>query len=496
VNRRPALSLVLVAGLLAAGVGAAEATRPGPPPVEAGPAERRAPVTAASAVCPDPMPPGEGVTSSVTLVSPPPDAVEMPLAPDGRAVMTPLGSPQSELARLDSTGLMAVAPVPPEPAPLAAQATGALAPGLTLSQYARVVSGDLRGLATLACPTPTAESWFVGSGATLGRRGRVYLANPTAAAAVVDVELFGPDGPIDAPAGRSVPVPSGGQRVLLLDGLAPDVPVFAVHVAARQGRIAAAVRDEEKTGLDPLGTDWVPPASAPATEVTVPAIPGMVGARDQRRLQIFVPGESDAVVAVQVLTAQGPYTPEGVDVISAAGGAVTEVDLGSLPAEGTYALCLESDVPVTAGVLVRRGADTGLLELAATSAVQASRDVLVTPALPAAGGIASTLALGAPEGETRVELLPVVPAAGTPPDPVTLEVGAGTTRVVDLAALTVAGGTAVVVRRLEGSGPVAAGVVLEEETDSGRFVTISPLVAPRVEVTVPPVTAELSAGLR
>ena len=82
----------------------------------------------------------------------------------------------------------------------------------------------MRGLAGTACAVPGTDFWFVGSGAVVGQRGRVYLTNPEAAPAVADITLYGPDGPIDAPAGRGVPVAAGTQEVRLLDALAPGSP--------------------------------------------------------------------------------------------------------------------------------------------------------------------------------------------------------------------------------------------------------------------------------
>ena len=161
----------------------------------------------------------------------------------------------------------------------------------------------MRGLAGTVCAVPGTDFWFVGSGAVVGQRGRVYLTNPEAAPAVVDVTLYGPDGPVDAPAGRGVPVAAGTQEVRLLDALAPGVTRFAVHVHARSGRIAAAVRDQQVDGLTPRGADWLPPAAAAGPAAR--CCPASRPARGSGSLQVVAPGDSDAIVKIRLVTGLG-----------------------------------------------------------------------------------------------------------------------------------------------------------------------------------------------
>jgi hypothetical protein len=125
------------------------------------------------------------------------------------------------------------------------------------------------GLASTECAVPGNDFWFVGSGAVVGRRGRLYLSNPESVPAVVDVALYGPEGPIDAPGGRGVTLAAGAQQVLKLDALAPDVERFGVHVQVRQGRVAAALRTS-RSRAHPLGADWCR-APAPAHRLVLPA---------------------------------------------------------------------------------------------------------------------------------------------------------------------------------------------------------------------------------
>ena len=88
------------------------------------------------------------------------------------------------------------------------------------------------------------------------------------------------------PAG-GVPVDAGTQVVRLLDGWPLGVTRFAVHVHARSGRIAAAVRDQQVDGLTPRGADWLPPAAAPARQQVLPVSCPDLG---ERLLQVVAPG--------------------------------------------------------------------------------------------------------------------------------------------------------------------------------------------------------------
>ena len=82
--------------------------------------------------------------------------------------------------------------------------------------------------------------------------------------------VHGPDGIIDAPAGRGLVIKGQDRLVVRLDVLAPGVTATAVQVLVRTGRVGASVDDEQQAGLATVGTDWIPQAAEPATKVYVP----------------------------------------------------------------------------------------------------------------------------------------------------------------------------------------------------------------------------------
>ncbi|HEX6921582.1 MAG TPA: DUF5719 family protein [Actinomycetes bacterium] len=489
---RPAVSVVAVCGLLAVGLGAAAATGPEAPRTTRSSEVRSVPVARATGVCPDPAT-NTSMVSRAGVATPSGLATGGGTAGSGSLELGDLGGNGAPRVSLSSSPSSAVKPIPPHSAPLVATASGSLAPGFAASMVTRGVSGDLRGLSGTSCVAPGTDFWFVGAGAVVGQRGRLYLTNAESAAAVVDVTLFGPDGPIDTPAGRGIAVAAGAQEVRLLDALSPDTAWIAVHVQVHQGKVAAALRDQQVAGLEPRGTDWVPAAAAPARHVVVPGVPAGAG---ERRLQVLVPGDSDAIIRLRLIGRDGSFAPAGLDVLQAEAGSVTDVDLAPYAKGQDVAVDLTSDVPVAAGLLARVGPATGgPAELAYTAGTPA-----LTPAQPGVAALAwfgsathSTLALAAPGADAQVRVVPLPPATGQPVD---VRVPAGTATVVDLATVTRETLYAVAVVPAPGSGPVVASRQISEVAPRGPLITVEPVQPGRFAVRVPSVSADLSTGLR
>ncbi len=167
----------------------------------------------ASAACPDPVV-AEGTVTRVALAAPGPLTGE-DAGGAGRDGQVPAGPPWDRRRRGPRPWSGSVAPgsateeAAAETGPLVARGSGRSAPGLVASQLTRSSEVAMRGLAGTTCATSGTDFWFVGSGAVVGQRGRVYLTNSEPAPAVVDVTLYGPDGPTRR-AGR--PGRHGGGR--------------------------------------------------------------------------------------------------------------------------------------------------------------------------------------------------------------------------------------------------------------------------------------------
>ena len=490
--RRPGVALLAVV-LLLLGLGvAADVTAADEGPVagttsSAGPPPT-VPLARADGVCPDPA--ADDTTSTqIGLAAPgPPDTAA---APGVAQLETLRGRPLPGTARPPSSASVAATP---GLGPVVGRASGAAAPGLGVDLLTRSTADAARGLLGTACVAPASDFWFVGSGAVVGQRGRVYLSNPEAAPAVADVTLYGPDGPIDAPAGRGIAVDAGRQEVRLLDALSPGTAVFAVHVHARTGRVAAAVRDQQIDGLTPRGADWVPAAAAPARRQV---IAGVVAGSGERRLQVVAPGASDAIVKVRLVTDSGSFAPAGLDVIEVPAGSVKDVDLAQYAMGEAVGVELDSDVPVTAGVLVRASGVGPLTDVAWTSAGEPlmpdTPGVVAEARQDSATRTASALLLAAPGADATVRVAALPPATGTPQQ---VRVPGGGAVVVDLGTVSTAASFALTVTPLAGSGPVYATRAVSESEAKGPLLTLEPVAAGRFTVTVPRVVGDLSTGLR
>jgi hypothetical protein len=488
--RRPGTTAV-AAVLVLAGLGVtADLTAPAAVvgPATSPAARPEVAVAQADGVCPDPA--ADARTQTRVSVAAPGGGDENP------------GRGRAHLAQLDGDSVPLDVSVPAsgsvlaatDAGPLVARAEGAAAPGLAVGMLTRSTVDSGRGLLGTTCVTAGSDWWFVGSGSVVGQRGRVYLSNPEAAPAVLDLTLYGQDGPIDAPAGRGIAVAAGAQEVPLLDALAPGISVFAIHVHARTGRIAAAVRDQQIDGLTPRGADWLPAAAPPARRQLVA---GVVSGTGERVLQVVAPGESDAIVKVRLVTETGSFAPSGLDVLEVKAGSVAVVDLAPYAGTDPVAVSLDSDVPVTAGVLARA---TGTATGALTDVAYTAAGRPLTPETPGAvpeartgTGIGSTMLLATSGAAATVRVAPLPPATGTPQE---VEVPAESQVVLDLATVSTAPSFSVSVVPLRGSGPVYAVREVTEAEAKGPMVTTEPVPPGRYTVAVPPVLADLSTGLR
>jgi hypothetical protein len=286
---------------------------------------------------------------ALTAAAAGPDAAHVALAPltGGRPVAA-LGGTGSGPRVLRRDG------APVAPLRLRAAPTGADPTRLSAVQTTLARAGDLRALVTGSCAEDASDAWLVGGGTAPGRRGRLLLANPTPAPALVDVLLAGPSGPVEAPAGRGIVVAPGRVRAVQLDALAPGLARLAVHVVARRGRVAAVLHDSHLRGATPAGADDVAVA-APASRhlvvpgLVVPAVPP--GGRASATVRLVAPGGEDAVVHLHLSGPAGHVQLPGGGVVTVPAGGVLDVPLPAL-APGAYAALADADDLIVAGAVV------------------------------------------------------------------------------------------------------------------------------------------------
>ena len=377
--------------------------------------------------------------------------------------------------------------------PIRAFGEGRLAPGFVADQWGRAPSGTGRGAASTACAPAASDFWFVGGGAISGRKTRIILVNPDDTAASVDVQVLGPRGIIDTPAGRGIIVKAQARSIIRLDTLAPGVTATAVHIFARAGRVGAAVDDEQASGLSVVGTDWIPPAAPPSTSVFVP---GIIDGKGARVLSIAAPGDSDALVDIQVINESGTFAPADRSQVQVPANSVVTIDMAPVLDQQAATLQLTSDVPIVAGVRQFFGGAKVQDETSYAAGSEPFSSTAAVSGLPVRSATDVRLYVTAPQGAATVSLV-LLPftggkAAAVPTAPERISVAAGTVTSVRIKAPAAQWYTAVVTPE-KGSGPVLVAHRVREQSSYGDLVTGYPWTPLRTEVAVP--IAEQDPGI-
>jgi hypothetical protein len=489
----PAAAVLLALGAIAAAAqfGQPAATAPS----QAVTAPGQAVVASAARACP-PVP--GGGSGTVAFIGGPPSPSSGPAsAPAG-------GTGQAELAPLPLAGteLRVASPISQEvPGVLqmltipAAQDAGAgkqntqvlqgwsVTANGTMAQAMEAEVTQSPGLAAVRCGEPGSDIWFVGPGHQGGvSHIQLDLMNIDALAASVDVDVMTDAGRVEAGNAAGLTVPPHQTVTESLSSLAVGSSVVAVEVRTTIGRVAADVSEASSQGGS---ASWLPTAAAPSTHLVIPGVPP---SGSPAGLYIAVPGSVDARVTVLALTPQGPYRPFGMQAEDLPANSASYVPL--TPLGGTAAaLELESNVPVTAAVLVP-GRGLG----AVTAATAPISEQAIVAGNTSGSGLDTTIVLSAPAAAARVRLTETAAASGRSANGVSATVSqvvsirAGhtlTARVSAPRAASAGAAFAVVITPLPGSGPVYAARV--ETQAQNTVVSIIPAVSALTTINLPPV---------
>ena len=200
------------------------------------------------------------------------------------------------------------------------------------------------------CTGPAISQWFVGGTADITTRGRLIVINSGLSDAVVDIQSFTENGKQPL---RTITVVSKNYKVIPTDYLAPGDKYLTVHVAPRSGRINAFMIDEQGKGLSSLGGDLVNFAPTASKSVMIPAIPHQIKDRSAalpHTLRVLTPGDVDAIVTAEVLSADGVFVPVGLTSRSITAGIVTEFQFTPKITSAVLAVRITSTEPVVAAI--------------------------------------------------------------------------------------------------------------------------------------------------
>lgn len=462
-----AVRLLVGAGAAAGVVWAAGAVPGGLDLAAATGAREAAPVATSLATSVDTMCPGNELSGipgvdpvpvggRVVAASGPADLLPVPAAGSGSAVLTG-GSTRLGAVAAQRPGRVEAAL--PRGGPVELRAAGALAPAVAATQEWLLRTTDLRGLVTTPCRSAASDLWLLGGGDGPGRQERLVLLNPGGNPVTADVSVHGAQGQVGET--RTETVAPGGRTTLLLDAVAPEEAMPAVHVVADGGGLAATLTDTWITGSTARGSETVTPGATPGTVQVVPA----AVVAGPARLRVAVPGAEQAVASVTLLDADGEVTTTADTVLTVAGGAVGELALPTVP-PGTYTVVVRSDVPVVAAAVGTVGSATGLSDLGWSVSAPVVDDVAGI-ALPSTPTVGRTLRLVSTGGASTATVSFVVG-------------GEVRTRDVDLLSerttdVDLPGATAVWVQRGSGSGALRGALVSRSGAGVSQVVSVVPL---------------------
>ncbi|MER5944916.1 DUF5719 family protein [Streptomyces sp. NPDC001904] len=368
---------------------------------------------------------------------------------------------------------------------LVGTADGALAPGWTVQQTTTVDVGTGRGLLGVDCSQPDTDFYFPGASTAKDRSDYIHLTNPDDEPAVVDVQLYGPDGAIKSEVGEGIQIAAHSSVPVLLSTLTDTAySNLTLHVTARSGRVAAAVSAADAK----LGGDWLPASTDPAPSLVLPGIPK--DATDVR-LVAFAPGQDDADLKLQLATSSGKITPAGHDTLHVKSGMTTAVDLKDVTRGDPGSLILtpsEDSVPVVAALRVTRGKGADQ----ETAFIPATGDIGTRATVADNRAKGSTLALTAPGATGRVKVTASAGSEGGTPVTKEYTVKGGTTlSVTPPVPSGLKGAYALTVEPVSG-GKVHGSRMLEEKQDGVPAFTIQTLPDDRGTVSVPQSDENLS----
>jgi len=206
------------------------------------------------------------------------------------------------------------------------------------------------------CTDPSTSQWFVGGSADITSRGKLILVNSGLSESVADVFIWSDKSPATT---KPVSIKANSFQTLGLDTLAPGDSSLVIRVVSRSGRLNAFVVDERGKGLRTLGGDLVSPSVSPSKELYIPGIPlqPKVNNAPPQELRLLAPGDSDAIVSVEVISGDGRFIPVGFSDITLKKGQVTNFALSPSVSSSVYGLRINSDEPIVAGVLSNVGRD-------------------------------------------------------------------------------------------------------------------------------------------
>lgn len=251
------------------------------------------------------------------------------------------------------------------------------------------------GLVVGSCSGVVDDAWLLGLGSGGKHFSTLILTNLAASSAVVDLDLWGRQGKIDAVDTQGIVVRPFTTRRIRLDALAAGETELALKVHRRRGSLSAVVNDTSTAVF--RGTEPVTPTDSPRRNQI---IGGIIAGTSGRTLEFLNPGRTTARVDVSVLGPKNEFKPSGLSNIKVRAGALKVMTVPRSVGSSRQALRITSDLPVVTSVRMAPSS-TDYAYAEATSPL--TGPALVPVALGPSAGVPD-LILSAPQGRATATL--------------------------------------------------------------------------------------------
>ncbi len=220
------------------------------------------------------------------------------------------------------------------------------------SAYTLTSQGGGGGVAAALCQPGSAEQWFVGGSGGLTSTGVLEMVNSGFSPSTVEIHPYSSAASLPP---VTVKIPANSENRLRVDALVPGDELMALDVITRSGRVTSFLFDQRNKGLRSLGMDYAAGSAAPATHIVIPVglNPSTQNGKVANSLRLLVPGPLDATVTMQIVSADGAFTPVGFDSRKVARGKVIQLPINNLILTSPFSVVIDSDRPVVAGLFTQ-----------------------------------------------------------------------------------------------------------------------------------------------
>ena len=214
------------------------------------------------------------------------------------------------------------------------------------------------GVAAALCEPGSADQWFVGGSGSITGAGVLDIVNSGLSSSSVEIHPYSSRSALPP---ITVRIPANSDTSVRLDALVAGDALMALEVITRAGRVTSFMYDQRKKGLASLGMDYVAAGAQPGKHLVIPIglNPSSAHGKVKNAIRVLVPGQIAATLSVKIESADGEFTPVGLDSKVVPHGKVVELPITNLISSSLFSVVIDSDQPLVASLLSQNNADFG-----------------------------------------------------------------------------------------------------------------------------------------